>query len=289
MASSSGVRCHPISPRSRGLQRVRPRLSPHRQQTLAEAADQPRRTAQALSLGRPRPVRTLGTLSGQRGGDGEDGPGLPAGSRGGLSVSSHACARRERQLLSPRLRPGWCGTRCEVPPYQALHAPDQRRVERFHGRGSSEVLGLTLCSQRDLEPLRRGFNAADNARRPRVLDGQTPNPVVAERLPARHPLATTKTQGRAGPDDIVQARLLLEAAKEVSQPDKGGGLPTVCQYFRMVFCNGGSAPATLGFFAFGQTGTGAGAAVSAPASPPSRQRSGRIPALPYPLRERFRV
>jgi len=31
---------------------------------------------------------------------------------------------------------------------------------------------------------------------------------------------------------------------------------------------------------------GAEAAVTAPASPHSRQRSGRIPALPYPLRER---
>jgi hypothetical protein len=39
---------------------------------------------------------------------------------------------------------------------------------------SSEVLGVTIYSHRDLEPLRRGFHAADNPRRPRVLDGKTP-------------------------------------------------------------------------------------------------------------------
>jgi hypothetical protein len=92
-------------------------------------------------------------------------------------------------------------------------------VERFHGRVSSEVLGITIYSHRDLEPLLRGFNAAYNARRQRVLDGKTPNQVVAERLQARRPLVTTQTHGRAGPDDIVKARLLVEAAKEVSQPD----------------------------------------------------------------------
>jgi transposase InsO family protein len=92
-------------------------------------------------------------------------------------------------------------------------------VERFHGRVSSEVLGITIYSHRDLEPLLRGFNAAYNARRQRVLDGKTPNQVVAERLQARRQLATTKTHGRAGPDDIVKARLIVEAAKEVSQPD----------------------------------------------------------------------
>jgi transposase InsO family protein len=93
-------------------------------------------------------------------------------------------------------------------------------VERFNGRVSSEVLGITIYSHRDLEQLLRGFNAAYNARRQRVLDGKTPNQVVAERLQARRPLATTKTHGRAGPDDIVKARLIVEAAKEVSQPDR---------------------------------------------------------------------
>jgi IS30 family transposase len=92
-------------------------------------------------------------------------------------------------------------------------------VERFQRRVSSEVLGITIYSHRDLEQLLRGFNAAYNARRQRVLDGKTPNQVVAERLPARRQLAPAKTHGRAGPDDIVKARRIVEAAKEVSQPD----------------------------------------------------------------------
>src|ERR671932_768004 len=62
-------------------------------------------------------------------------------------------------------------------------------VERFNGRVGSEVLGITLYSHRDLEQLLRGFNAAYNARRQRVLAGKTPNQVVAEHLQARHQLA----------------------------------------------------------------------------------------------------
>jgi hypothetical protein len=92
-------------------------------------------------------------------------------------------------------------------------------VEHFNGRMSSEVLGITIYSHRDLEQLLRGFNAAYNARRPHVLGGKTPNQVVAERLQARRPLVHTKTHGRAGPDDIVKARLIVESAQEVSQPD----------------------------------------------------------------------
>ena len=92
-------------------------------------------------------------------------------------------------------------------------------VERFNGRVGSEVLGITIWSHQDLEQLLRGFNAAYNARRQRVLDGKTPDQVVAERLKARRKLARAKPEGRAGPEDIVKARLIAEAAKEVSQPD----------------------------------------------------------------------
>jgi hypothetical protein len=92
-------------------------------------------------------------------------------------------------------------------------------VERFHRRVSSEVLGITIYSHRNLEQLLRGFNAAYNARRQRVLDGTTPNQVVAERLPARRQFAPAKTHGRAGADEIAKARLIVETAKEVSQPD----------------------------------------------------------------------
>jgi transposase InsO family protein len=92
-------------------------------------------------------------------------------------------------------------------------------VERFNGRVGSEVLGITIYSHHDLEQLLRGFNAAYNARRQRVLDGKTPDQVVAERLRARRKLARAKPEGRAGPEDIAKARLVAEAAKEVSQPD----------------------------------------------------------------------
>ncbi len=92
-------------------------------------------------------------------------------------------------------------------------------VERFNGRVGSEVLGITIWSHRDLERLLRGFNAAYNARRQRVLDGETPHQVVAERLKARRRLANPRPHGRAGPADVAEARRIAEAAEEVSQPD----------------------------------------------------------------------
>ncbi len=92
-------------------------------------------------------------------------------------------------------------------------------VERFNGRIGSEVLAITIHSHRALEQLLRGFNTAYNARRQRVLDGSTPDQVVAERLAATPELANTKPHGRAGPCDTTKARLIAEAAKEVSQPD----------------------------------------------------------------------
>ncbi|WP_169747501.1 hypothetical protein [Belnapia moabensis] len=92
-------------------------------------------------------------------------------------------------------------------------------VERFNGRIGSEVLGITVWSHQQLEQLLRGFKAAYNTRRQRVLEGKTPNQIVAERLEERRELANPKPQGRAGPDDIAKARLVVEAAKEVSQPD----------------------------------------------------------------------
>jgi transposase InsO family protein len=93
-------------------------------------------------------------------------------------------------------------------------------VERFNGRIGSEVLGVTIYSHRALEQLLRGFNAAYNGRRQRVLDGKTPNQIVMERLNAKPDLSKMKPQGRAGPRDIAKARLIVERAKEVSQPDK---------------------------------------------------------------------
>ena len=92
-------------------------------------------------------------------------------------------------------------------------------VERFNGRVGSEVLGITIWSHAQLEQLLRGFNAAYNARRQRVLGGKTPDQVVAEHLRTRRKLARAKPEGRAGPEDMAKARRIAEAAKEVSQPD----------------------------------------------------------------------
>ena len=81
------------------------------------------------------------------------------------------------------------------------------------------MLGAAISSHRDLEQLLRGFNAARNDRRQRVLDGRTPNQATAERLKAQRKLARGKPEGRAGSEDVARARLIAEAAKEVSQPD----------------------------------------------------------------------
>ena len=80
-------------------------------------------------------------------------------------------------------------------------------VERCNGRVQREVLGLTVASHRDLERLLKGFNAAYNARRQRVLGGRSPAQVVRERLrhneslanPAYRPPADLRpAQGHAG-------------------------------------------------------------------------------------------
>jgi hypothetical protein len=92
-------------------------------------------------------------------------------------------------------------------------------VERFNGRIGSEVLAITIYSHDQLEQLLRGFNAAYNARRQRVLEAQTPDQVVAERLTAKPALAKDTPSGRASPCDITKARLIADRAKEVSQPD----------------------------------------------------------------------
>src|SRR3954454_20312252 len=94
-------------------------------------------------------------------------------------------------------------------------------VERFNGRIGSEVLAITIYSHHQLEQLLRGFNAAYNARRQRVLEAKTPDQVVIERLTAKPALAKDKPSERAGPCDITKARLIAQSAKEVPQPDSG--------------------------------------------------------------------
>ncbi len=92
-------------------------------------------------------------------------------------------------------------------------------VECFNCRVSSEVPGINVYSHRQLAQLLRGFNAAYSARRQSVLDGKTPDQVVTERLEAEPTLARVAPNGRAGPCGTTKTRLIVERAKEVSQPD----------------------------------------------------------------------
>ena len=92
-------------------------------------------------------------------------------------------------------------------------------AERFDGRVQREVLGITVASHRDLERLLAGFNSAYNARRQRVLGGRPPEQVVRERLARDGSLANP---GHRPPPDLCvlpRAMLVVERAKDVSQPD----------------------------------------------------------------------
>jgi transposase InsO family protein len=92
-------------------------------------------------------------------------------------------------------------------------------VERFNGRVQREVLGITLHSHRDLEPLLKGFNRAYNLRRQRVLKGASPDQVVRRRLEAEPTRANRHHQPPPDPGALPKAMRVVEAAKEVSQPD----------------------------------------------------------------------
>ena len=92
-------------------------------------------------------------------------------------------------------------------------------AERFNGRIEGEVLIITISSHRDLERLLSGFNRAYNARRQRVLDGRTPDEVVAERLSAAPKLASPRYEPPPDPCVLPKAILVVERAKEVSHPD----------------------------------------------------------------------
>ena len=92
-------------------------------------------------------------------------------------------------------------------------------VERFNGRVQREVLGITIASHRDLERLLAGFNHAYNARRQRVLKGRSPDEVVRGRLAQDKQLASPNYQPPVDPCVLPRALLVVQAAKEVSQPD----------------------------------------------------------------------
>src|SRR5689334_20475129 len=92
-------------------------------------------------------------------------------------------------------------------------------VERFNGRVQREVLGITIAGHRDLERLLAGFNQAYNARRQRVLGGRAPDEVVEERLRQDQGLANAGRHPPFDPCALPRAMLVIERAKDVSQPD----------------------------------------------------------------------
>ena len=92
-------------------------------------------------------------------------------------------------------------------------------VERFNGRVQREVLGITVAGHRDLERLLAGFNAAYNARRQRVLGGNSPEGIVRERLAQDRGLANPGYRPPFDPCALPRAMLVIERAKDVSKPD----------------------------------------------------------------------
>ena len=92
-------------------------------------------------------------------------------------------------------------------------------AERFNGRVQREVLGITVANHRDLERLLAGFASAYNARRQRVLDGRSPEEVVRERLGRDTNLVNPAYRPPPDPRVLPRAMLVIERAKDVSQPD----------------------------------------------------------------------
>ncbi|MDN3573956.1 IS481 family transposase, partial [Methylobacterium longum] len=97
----------------------------------------------------------------------------------------------------------------KVPPRQRL---------RFNGRVQREVVGITLYRHADLEIVLRGFNAAYNGRRQRVLNGLSPEMVLRQRLEA-DPALANPTYRQPSSSLIKRALRIVEEAKEVSHPD----------------------------------------------------------------------
>jgi transposase InsO family protein len=91
-------------------------------------------------------------------------------------------------------------------------------VERCNGRVQREVLGITIYRHHDLETVLRGFNAAYNGRRQRVLNGLSPEMVLRQRLEADPSLANPGYKPLE-PGLIKRALHIVANANEVSQPD----------------------------------------------------------------------
>ncbi len=96
--------------------------------------------------------------------------------------------------------------------------PDNGMVERFNGRVQREVLGIMIYCHADLEIVLRGFNAAYNGRRQRVLKGLSPEMVLRQRLEA-DPTLANPTYRPPSSSLIKRALRIVADAKEVSHPD----------------------------------------------------------------------
>jgi hypothetical protein len=92
-------------------------------------------------------------------------------------------------------------------------------AERFNGRVQREVLGITVAGHGDLERLLAGFSSAYNARRQRVLGGRSPEEAVREGLARDRSLANPAYRPPADSCALPKAMLVIERAKDVSQPD----------------------------------------------------------------------
>ena len=92
-------------------------------------------------------------------------------------------------------------------------------AERFNGHIQREVLGITVAGHHDLERLLVGFNRAYNTRRQRVLGGRSPEEAVHERLVQDGHLANPGYHPPPDPCILPKAMLVIERAKDVSQPD----------------------------------------------------------------------
>ncbi|UEM06912.1 IS481 family transposase (plasmid) [Skermanella rosea] len=95
-------------------------------------------------------------------------------------------------------------------------------VERFNGRIGQEVLVMCIGTHDALERLLHGYNLAYNARRQRVLNGQSPDQVVQTRLGEKPELANPAYQIPSPCDRTrtkIAAQLTVYSAKDVSHPD----------------------------------------------------------------------
>ena len=84
------------------------------------------------------------------------------------------------------------------------HPQTNGLVERFNGRIGFELLAITIYSHDQLEQLLRGFNAAYNARRQRVLEGQTP--IRSSLSGSQTSLHWPKTSLPDGPTPVISSR-----------------------------------------------------------------------------------